>query len=129
MMAHPITKFTSWPVMVALLLLTLSGCYYDNEEELYQYYYQANACDTTNVSFAADIFPIIQGNCATAGCHVAGGGGPGIFSNYAGIMDKVNNGSFENRVLIQRDMPPSGALTDCQINLLQAWLRAGTPNN
>lgn len=128
-MVHRITKHSWLSLMAALLLIGLSGCYYDNEEELYQYYYQQNACDTSSISFSGDIFPIIQGNCATVGCHVAGGSAPGIFSNYAGVMDKVNNGSFENRVLIQRDMPPAGALTDCQINLIQAWLNAGAPDN
>lgn len=128
-MVHRIIKTMQTTGLALMLAMGLSGCYYDNEEELYQFYYAENACDTSAISFAGDIFPIIQGNCATVGCHVAGGSAPGIFSNYAGVMDKVNNSSFENRVLIQRDMPPNGALTDCQINLIQAWLNAGTPDN
>lgn len=129
MMVHRIINAMHIAGLAIVLAVGLSGCYYDNEEELYQYYYEENACDTTAVSFSEDIFPIIQGNCATTGCHVAGGSAPGIFSNYAGVMDKVNNGSFENRVLVQRDMPPNGSLTDCQINLIQAWLNAGSPDN
>jgi hypothetical protein len=109
-------------------MLMLSSCYYDNEEELYEYYNQQNVCDTTAVSFANDIMPMIQGNCVT-GCHVAGGSGNGIFENYAEVKAKVDNGSMNNRVVVARDMPPSGALTSCQILQMQAWILNGAPNN
>lgn len=114
---------------LALMAMALTGCYYDNEEELYQYYYSDNQCDTSNVTFNQDVFPIIQGNCATTGCHEAGGTGNGIFENYAGLKAKVDNGSFLTRVIQQRTMPPSAPLNDCQVNMLTAWLNAGAPNN
>ncbi|MFM1876521.1 MAG: hypothetical protein RL266_2258 [Bacteroidota bacterium] len=115
---------------LSLLLgvLMLSSCYYDNEEELYEYYNQQNQCDTSAVSFANDIMPMIQGNCVT-GCHVAGGTGLGIFENYAEVKAKVDNGSMNNRVVVQRNMPPSGALTECQILQMRAWILNGAPNN
>lgn len=109
-------------------MLMLSSCYYDNEEELYEYYNQQNNCDTTAVSFATDIMPMIQGNCVS-GCHVAGGTGVGIFENYAEVKAKVDNGSMNNRVVVIRDMPPSSALTPCQIQQMQAWILNGAPNN
>lgn len=111
-------------------MLLFSSCYYDNEEELYEYYNQANPCDTAAISFANDIMPMIQGNCVS-GCHVPGGTaqGAGIFENYAEVKAKVDNGSMNNRVVVQRTMPPSGALTDCQIAQLQAWILNGAPNN
>lgn len=111
------------------VLLMLSSCYKDNEEDLYKNYYSQNQCDTSNVSFASDIMPIIQGNCATTGCHVQGGAGPGIFVNYNGLMEKVNSGTFEQRVLIDKNMPPAAPLSVCQQNLIRAWLNAGAPNN
>lgn len=97
------------------------GCYYDNEEELYPK--DPDACDTANVSFAADILPIIQGNCA--GCHPGSGGFP--LENYAQVKAKVDNGSFNLRVLITQDMPPSSAnqLNTCQKLLIQSWLAKG----
>lgn len=115
-------------ISLLLGMLMLSSCYYDNEEELYEYYNQSNPCDTTAVSFADDIMPMIQGNCIT-GCHVAGGTGSGIFENYAEVKAKVDNGSMNNRVVVQRNMPPSGALTECQILQMQAWILNGAPNN
>lgn len=119
---------------LAVLLLSgmtmLTSCYYDNEEELYEYYNQSNPCDTSNVSFANDIMPMIQGNCIT-GCHVAGGSasGSGIFENYAEVKAKVDNGSLLNRVVVVQDMPSGGSLTDCQISQVQAWILNGGPNN
>lgn len=109
-------------------MLMFSSCYYDNEEELYEYYNQANPCDTAAVSFANDIMPMIQGNCIT-GCHVAGGSGNGIFENYNEVKAKVDNGSMMQRVVVNQDMPPGGSLTDCQISQVQAWILNGAPNN
>lgn len=107
------------------ILMFGSSCYYDNEEELYG----NEPCDTTNISYAQMIEPIINSQCATVGCHVANGSANGIFESYANVKTKVDNGSFANRVIDVRDMPPGGNLNDCQINLFQAWLDAGAPNN
>jgi hypothetical protein len=112
-----------------LLVLTTVSCYYDNEEELYELYYASSPCDTSQVTFSGTVFPIIQGNCAVSGCHVAGGSGPGLMENYNQIKFFVDNGRLEARALVQRDMPPSGPLTDCQQNQLRAWLSAGAPDN
>ena len=122
------TPIISFALLVGVLLL-FSSCYKDNEEDLYKNYYAQNQCDTSNVRFSTDIMPIIQGNCATTGCHVQGGTGPGIFVNYKGVMDKVNSGTFEKRVLIDKNMPPAAPLTDCQQQQIQAWLNAGAHNN
>ena len=127
-MEHPTTNNLWMRLVIAAVAVVLAtACYYDNEEDLYQF--TNTGCDTTNVSFKNDIEPILQGNCSISGCHVAGGGGPGIFTNYAGVMEKVNNGTIRNRVLVQKDMPPGAPLTDCQLNLIRAWLDAGAPNN
>lgn len=114
---------------IVACLLVFTGCYYDKEEELYEHYYAANACDTASVSWQEDIWPLIQGHCATTGCHVAGGTGNGIFSGYDPVKAKVDNGSFHQRVVVQRSMPPSGSLTECQLQKIQIWLDAGAPNN
>ncbi|HEX2618409.1 MAG TPA: hypothetical protein VHL57_12760, partial [Flavobacteriales bacterium] len=86
----------------ALALLGSSGCYYDNEAELYP----STFCDTTNVTYALRVLPIIQSNCATPGCHVPGGTGVGDFTTYAGLRAKVDNGAFEANVFETRAMPP-----------------------
>lgn len=117
-----------WKPAAALLMLCLavSGCFYDNEVDLYP---DTLGCDSLDVSFSEIIFPMIQANCNTVGCHVSGGTGNGIFENYDQIKVKVDNGSMENRVVVLRDMPPGNSLTDCQISQVQSWLDAGAPNN
>lgn len=110
---------------LAIGCLALSSCYKDNEEELYGIV----SCDTTTVSFSNDILPISQSSCAVVGCHVAGGGAPGILDSYEGIKAKVDEGKFKNRVVVLKDMPPSAPLTDCQILHITKWLNDGAPNN
>lgn len=113
--------------ILALFLLSLSftACYFDNEEEMYG----PVTCDVTNVTYSKDILLIINTSCATAGCHVTGGSGPGNFTTYAGVKAKVDNGSFANRVLVQKNMPPSGPLSDCNIAKIQKWINDGALNN
>jgi hypothetical protein len=115
-------------VLLLASISLLSSCYYDNEEEVYEYYNNLNSCDTAAVSFSADILPMIQGNCVS-GCHVAGGTGNGIFENYLEVKAKVDNGSMLQRVVVAQDMPPAGTFTDCQIAMVQAWILNGAPNN
>lgn len=105
--------------------LAFAGCYNDKEDLLYG----TDNCDTAMVSFSEDIMPIINNSCATVGCHVQGGGVPGIFENYNQIKDKVDDGSFGQRVVVQQDMPPAGPLTNCQIEHVQKWIEDGAPNN
>ena len=109
--------------------MVLGACYYDNEEELYELYYNANPCDTSTVTFSGTIFPIIQGNCSISGCHIAGGTGPGLFENYDQVKSFVDNGKLENRVLVLKNMPPISPLTNCQQLQIQQWLDRGAPND
>lgn len=108
-----------------LIVMTLNACYYDKEDLLYG----DVQCDTTLVSFSADIMPVINNSCAISGCHVQGGSGNGIFENYDHIKAKVDNGSLTQRVLVQMDMPPSGPLSDCQLEHITQWINNGAQNN
>ena len=84
--------------------------------------------EVLTASFATDIMPIIQGNCATSGCHITGGVAPITFRNYAeisaqGARIKIRTGA--------RTMPPAGngGLSQLQIDLIAAWVDAGAQNN
>lgn len=104
----------------------LAGCYYDKEDELYP---GTAVCETTNVTWAETVQPLIQARCATSGCHVSGGLGPGDFTQYVNVKAKVDDGRFQSEVIQAGSMPPSGRLADCDIQELQAWIDAGAPNN
>ncbi|MCB0733402.1 MAG: hypothetical protein KDC76_02410 [Bacteroidetes bacterium] len=112
-------------ILLIATALMLAGCYKDKDELLYG----TTDCQPVNVSFSTDILPMIRTECATSGCHVQGGSAPGIFENYDQIKAKIDAGSFQRRVIQNRDMPPATPMTDCQIAFLQTWLNDGAPNN
>jgi hypothetical protein len=92
-----------------------------------------NFCDT--ISFAKHIKPIIEARCTS--CHTPGGfaGTYGDYTTdtYAGIKQKVDNGSFRGRVIdltITPTMPYQMApLPADTIAILKCWLESGAPNN
>jgi mono/diheme cytochrome c family protein len=88
----------------------------------------ANDCDST-ISYANHIAPLMLNYCN--GCHTAGGTGNGDFSDYAGLKQKVDNGSLNNRVLVIKDMPQAGSptLSDSERKLIDCWIQQGAPNN
>ena len=85
-------------------------------------------CSTINSSYSSGILPVINANCTSSGCHNAGSVN-GDFTIYAGIKLKVDNGSINNRVVVQKNMPPSGALSVDNLNKIKCWLNSGAPNN
>lgn len=87
-------------------------------------------CTTIASEFNADVNPIIQTYCVN-GCHEPGGSGTGDFKSnpYVGVKSKVDNGTFEQRAINTKDMPPSGPLSQTDIDILRCWLAAGAPNN
>ncbi|MBK6831633.1 MAG: hypothetical protein IPG92_13245 [Flavobacteriales bacterium] len=115
--------------IIAVLLLSASpGCYYDNEEELYPNTF----CDTVNTSYSAAISAIIESNCATPGCHVAGGTGTGNFTVFSELSEQVSNGRLLPSIRREASsipMPPGGTLRACEIRQLELWVAAGAQNN
>ncbi len=115
-------------LLFALGMLMLNGCYYDNEEELYP----NSFCDTTNVTYAVTIEPIVRTKCAIPGCHVAGGGGNGDFTVFTNVIAKVNDGRFLASVRREagvRAMPESGPLPLCEVQKIEIWIANGALNN
>ena len=110
--------------IAGFLVPAMQSCYYDNEEELYP-----QPCPTDNITYSIEVREIIEARCATAGCHITGGTGNGLFEDYAGVKNKFDNGSLRQRVLETRDMPPGGALSTCDIAVLEKWINDNAPNN
>lgn len=114
------------PLIVVIMLVFAGGCYYDSEEVLYPNTF----CDTVNVTYSGTIVPIVESNCATPGCHVAGGDGTGDFTTYAGLMDQIDNilpsiRQEPNAI----PMPLEGSLRACEITQFELWIGEGAPNN
>jgi hypothetical protein len=87
-----------------------------------------NICDTLNITYQNNIKLIIDANCASSGCHDANSGS-GNFTNFNGLKLKLDNGSFETRVIQQRNMPPSGPLPQNTLDDLKCWIENGYPEN
>jgi hypothetical protein len=109
-------------VLTGVVLLFYS-CYNDKEEILYG----AITCDGVNTSFAVNVFPIIQTNCAITDCHAAGStNGPGPLTSYT----QIKNAAIEIKsAVVSRFMPKDGNLTIGQIKTISCWVDAGAPNN
>jgi uncharacterized membrane protein len=89
-------------------------------------------CDTTAVKFATFVKPIMENRCQ--GCHggtIPSGGinlttyaqikASALTPAFMGSMRKAAGYSF---------MPKGGfALTPCELNKMEAWIKRGTPNN
>jgi hypothetical protein len=85
-------------------------------------------CTTiTNKAFAADVNPIIQNFCNTAGCHASGSfNGPGALTNYTEVF---NARALIRPAIASGRMPQTGTLTTAQKNSILCWIDSGAPNN
>lgn len=110
---------------ICLLTLLLGGCQYHVEEALYP---QDPACETSALSYTANIRQLVNTHCAVSGCHVAGTGRTDL-ATYAGLKQVADNGLMRQKVLVEKSMPPGGSLTDCELRQIEAWLNAGAPEN
>jgi hypothetical protein len=106
-------------ISVFILLAFLQSCYKDKEELLYPN--EFNNTDTTAVTYSAFVKPLLDAKCG-ASCHPS-------YMQYVGLKIVVDNGKFNSRVLIKKDMPPSGPLSPTDLTKLKKWLDAGAPNN
>ena len=89
------------------------------------------SCDTTSVTFAKTVSPLIQNYCF--GCHNGPNAQKGIhLETYQDISAVASNGMLMG-VIEGRSgyplMPPAGSLSSCQIAQIQAWINQGSPNN
>ena len=86
------------------------------------------ACDTA-YWYDGKIETIITAKCATLnGCH---GPSPlGVpYTTYDGVKYDVDQGSFNTRVFVDKDMPkaPGSPLTAAELDRISCWLSKGAP--
>ena len=114
--------------LVFLAVNILTGCYYDNEEDLYP----GNTCVTDNMSYSSDVLPIIQDNCYT--CHNQAGNQGGVtLEGYAAFKVYIDNGKLLGAIKHESGFQPmpqnQPKLIQCQIDKIQAWVDQGALNN
>jgi hypothetical protein len=115
---------------VVAFTLAVSGCYEDNEQDLYINIPTTGG--TTQVSFKQDIQPIFNNSC-TSGCHSG-------TSPSANISLDSYNGIYAAPILrirgsIQHDpgyspMPKNApSLSADNLAIIDKWINQGFPNN
>ncbi len=94
----------------------------------------ANGCTTSEmvtileipeVFYANQIEPIIDANCQVSGCHGSNSSIPS-FGTYEEVKTNANGIKFRTSA---KTMPPTGPLSDEDIQLIAYWVDQGAPNN
>ncbi len=87
--------------------------------------------DTANATFAKTVEPMLNTYCV--GCHKAGATSGGVrLDSYTYVKVYVDNQKLWGSMLYQpgyKPMPPTEKLSDCQLVVLQKWIKQGALNN
>lgn len=116
-------------VFLALLVLSLTSCYYDHEAVLYENV----PCEIpVNPSFTADVLPLLNARCNN--CHAGTSPSAGIkLNSYAEVIKYVNDGTLMGSINHSSGfsaMPKNGSkMSACDIKKIQGWIDSGIPNN
>jgi mono/diheme cytochrome c family protein len=90
-------------------------------------------CDSTTVSYLADVQPIMQNKCV--GCHTTANSGNAFvaLTNYAEVSATVPTGQLVGSIIHDPDytaMPQNGPmLSNCEIAKIRNWVSEGALNN
>lgn len=139
-MTHSLTQFavrtfsafTSLLVLaVTASLLVLAGCQNFSGPAKGEKKLVADPCDTVNVSYAKTIQPLLKENCyschsntlQTVGVNMEG------YNNVKQYADATLLVGVTSRLPGYAEMPPPGPLSDCNMNLIRAWVYQGAKNN
>jgi hypothetical protein len=125
-------------MIIAGVLLMFGSCYNDKYDKLYPAP-PVTTCDTTTITYAHDIAPIIAQNCAiSGGCHDASGAGTSGY-DYATSISALQTNAHDGSLISDinwaptkghSNMPKNGAkLSACDINKITRWVNQGAQNN
>lgn len=129
-------------VIVLLVGLFCQVCTYRNKESIVP---QKDCTDIApdTVSFSHNIQPILAKNCSKSGCH-SGTQPKGNFnleasvaydqllepgSGYVDTITPKYSVVYSSLVSTSEPMPPSGKLSQCDIDLIEKWMAQGAKNN
>ena len=116
---------------LAFSSLLFLSCSKANEADLQKN--PGNECDTVNMTYMADIQPIIAANCY--GCH---GDGPVLQAGidlrvYETIKKQADNGNLIGTITHASGYPAmpfnQPKLSDCNINKIKDWVNRGAEDN
>lgn len=108
------------------ILLAVSGCYYDLEEELFE----GVECESSEMSYQSDIAPIIATHCLV--CHSASANlGNITLESHSDLKQVVESGRLLGAIKHLpgfAPMPQVGEkLSDCNLEKISNWVEDGAP--
>jgi len=106
---------------MALLYVLFMGCKKEKDAEMID-------CSTSSPSYISDITPIIKANCLSSGCHNASSAN-GDYTTYNGLQRTALSGALDNRVVTNKNMPPTTSLSFEDRKKIKCWINSGAPNN
>jgi hypothetical protein len=117
-------------LFIALAILLFSSCTYHNEVDYFGDV--KDTCNVSNMSFKADIQPILQANCVM--CHSSSSAAGGIkLDSYANVMPHAKSGILSkviNHKFGVAAMPQDAdKLPKCTISQVDGWITQGYLNN
>ncbi|KAA3635253.1 MAG: hypothetical protein DWQ02_10145 [Bacteroidetes bacterium] len=98
-------------------------------------------CDTIDVAYNDEIKTLINLNCSYSGCHDGNLAGIGNFTNYEGLLSRLENGSIKSHAIdLPKEDPdhmppyytPAGNPTDLtteEADMLLCWILSGYPED
>jgi hypothetical protein len=115
-------------LLLLIIMVTVAGCYYDSEEELYNC-----SVDPATVKYSTTISTILI-SYGCIGCHSGPSPSASInLSAYAGIKTVADNGRLYGAISHAPGFVPmpqgGGKMNACDMKKVKAWIDAGAPNN
>lgn len=123
-------KYPIQTITILLIVILFSGCYFDKKENLYAPQAGTNNCDTTALTYSAQIQPILTASCV--GCHSASNASGGYaLDSHSGVIAAQGRllGSIKHSSGFSAMPQNAPKLGDCQIAQIEKWITAGAPNN
>ncbi len=116
--------------ILGLVSMTVTACYYDNQEELHPGAFEV--CDTTDYTYAGKVTEILQRSCYS--CHSQNSpSGNVILSTYSGVKTVADNGKLVGSIdhltgysSMPQNLPQ---LSECDRATIKKWMQNGTTNN
>ncbi|MEO6329452.1 MAG: hypothetical protein ABIO55_10980 [Ginsengibacter sp.] len=115
-----------------IIILSITACKKENEENLINKHGGPVLCDTTNMKYSLNVLPILQNNCYS--CHGNGQLEGGInLDGYNNLKIQVTNNNLINAITHAPGYTPMPnglpKLPSCDISKIDAWIKSGAPNN
>jgi hypothetical protein len=122
-------KLVAGPLLLIIALFIIPGCYNDNEYDLYPF---SAGCDSSNVTYAQTIAPIMEFSCNKCHSTIVASGNV-VTDSYEGLSTVAKNGKLWGGVNAEPGfvpMPNEGSkLSSCDLGKIKKWINAGSPNN